>query len=109
LIRLWDARVLQENGDETGDESEGEVDRKSKGAARLTASKSDTVAHDSDDQWDDVDDDDDDNNDDDELDGVKNCSNDSDDSSDEDDEKETTNDRRAKRMKTENEKFFEDL
>jgi WD repeat-containing protein 55 len=109
LIRLWDARVLQENGDENGDESEGEVDRKSKGAARLTASKSDTVAHDSDDQWDDVDDDDDDNNDDDELDGVKNCSNDSDDSSDEDDEKETTNDRRAKRMKTENEKFFEDL
>ena len=110
FIRLWDSRVLQEDGEGNGDESEEEMGRKLKGVARLTASQPAPVPHDSDDQWADVaDDDDEDDLDDDELDGVKSGSDDSDDSSDEDDEKETTNERRAKRMKTENEKFFEDL
>jgi WD40 repeat protein len=103
FIRLWDARVLQEHGDDDGDESEEEANVKMAGATRLAPSKPVAVGHASDDEWDEDDDDE-------EEDAVKGGSDDSDDSSDDsDDEKETANDRRAKRMKTENEKFFDDL
>jgi WD40 repeat protein len=102
FIRLWDACALHDDGDDDGDESEDETTEKVADAARLVPSKPAAVGHASDDEWDDDDDD--------EEDALKGGSDASDDSSDVSaDEKETTNDRRAKRMKTANEKFFEDL
>lgn len=99
FIRLWDARALHEDGDDDGDESEEESNEKVAVVARSVPSMPAAVGHASDDEWDDDDDD-----------ALNGGTDDSDDSRhDSDDEKETANDRRAKRMKTANEKFFEDL
>jgi len=104
FIRLWDARILQDdNGidDDNNDEKEiEEMEEDQKMPAIPPASKN--SKHDSDDDWDDIDDDDSDGDDDDD---------DSDESDGEGskDEEETANDRRSKRLKTETEKFFDDL
>ena len=98
-IRLWDAQILKDDNDNSeSDDDEEEEDTKppaTSGVTKLLTETSSTNndTHNSDDEWEDMD-----NNDDSES--------DSDDSSSEPD---TVNDRRKKRLKTENEKFFDDL
>ena len=90
-IRLWDAQVLLEEGlegVESGDEGT------SKPVAAKIAAKS-ASKDDSEDDWEDEDEDENDGD------------SDSDDSDEEDGP--SMNDRRKKRLKTENEKFFDDL
>ena len=116
FVRLWDARILKDDGVDEGDLDESdeddddeEDDRKPAAIVGSSLSKS-TVskkgnaesAYDSDDEWEDMDDEDEDK---------KNAENDDSDSDSEDSESEpeTANDRRKKRLKTENEKFFDDL
>jgi WD repeat-containing protein 55 len=104
FIRLWDARVLQDdNGnDDDEEEDEGVADEDDRKIAATSIGEA--QKHESDDDWDDIDDGDDV---DDSI-GDTGSDDDSDDDSDEDEE-ETANDRRSKRLKSENEKFFDDL
>ena len=117
FVRLWDGRMLKDDGvdednneQEDSDDDEEEDERKPAAVARsttvdkATAGKSNrnAVAYNSDDEWEDMDDDD----------KIDNGRDDSDNDSDSDDsapEPETANDRRKKRLKTEKEKFFDDL
>ena len=92
FVRLWNANVLQE--DSEGEESEDEA--VSKPAATKASGKA-SAKDDSEDDWEDEDEGSDSDGD-----------SDSDDS-DEDEEAPTMNDRRKKRLKTDNEKFFDDL
>ena len=105
LVRLWDARVLQDDMDEGGesDEEEEQMNERIEPTGKSVASKpaASAMGHSSDDEWDDMDDEDD-------ADMNGNSDDDDDDSSD-DDEDLTTNDKRASRLKTDSEKFFEDL
>jgi WD repeat-containing protein 55 len=114
-IRLCDVRVLDDSYDEQDkdDELEGNgsslpaMTRKAEAAvaaATLEQNSKGRIGDDSEDEWDDDDDDDDkdDSNSDDDDD-------DSDSDKDDDEEAPTTNQKRAKRLKSDNEKFFEDL
>jgi hypothetical protein len=96
FIRLWDARLLHDD-DNDGDEEDDEEEEDQKVPAY--AATNNTTKHESDDDWDDVDDGDDDDD------------KDSDDSGDDSDKEveETANDRRSKKLRTENDMFFEDL
>lgn len=103
LIRLWDARVLQDNVDGDDDDEEEEEDTKKVAAVTSVATAAAVPSakkHESDDDWSDDDDDEDEGKDED---------SDSDDDDDDDEVEETPNDRRSKRLKTDNEKFFADL
>lgn len=93
VIRLWDASVLQD-GDDASDDDGKDVVKESIAKVAPVASKPAAAKHGSDDEWDDTDSNDQEDGSDD----------DSDDSSDEDDGKKP-----SKRLKTANEKFFEDL
>ena len=97
FIRLWDARVLQDdNINDDEEEDDGVADEEDQKIAATSISEA--QKHESDDDWDDVDD----------IESDTDSNDDIDDDSDEDEE-ETANDRRTKRLKTENEKFFDDL
>ncbi|KAI2513739.1 hypothetical protein MHU86_522 [Fragilaria crotonensis] len=99
FIRLWDARVLHDDNDNDDDEEEEEEEVSDEEDQKMPAiSTNETSKHESDDDWDDVDD----------SDSGSDNDGDSEDAS-ESDEEETANDRRSKRLKTENEKFFDDL
>ena len=102
FIRLWDARILDENYDieEASFQDEGD----SKMSALPTKNDTNLMVHNSDDEWEDMDE------------------GDSDDSSDDDDSdsdkemgtepkrgKGSKNDKRASRLKSERERFFDDL
>lgn len=104
FIRLWDARVLQDdNGnDDDDEEDEGVADEDDRKIAATSIGEA--QKHESDDDWDDIDDGDD-------VDDSIGDTGSDDDSNDdsEEDEEETANDRRSKRLKSENEKFFDDL
>ncbi len=120
FVRLWDARILKDDDDEDDDEDDDddgeqedsddddeEDERKPAAVARSTGTKQATAdksnqhkSYNSDGEWEDMDDDDKNNNDDDDSDS---------DSDESESEPETANDRRKKRLKTENEKFFDDL
>jgi WD40 repeat protein len=100
-VRLWDARVLDEGyNDDDGDEI-AELKPPPAAAAAAAPKRTD---NESDDEWEDMDadvemaDDDDSESD-----------KDSDDSDDDDEKAPTTNDKRADRLKTDNQKFFDDL
>jgi len=99
VIRLWDARVLQEDAEESDDDDEDSAEdakKEAKGKVASVASLPAATGHDSDDEWDDTDGDD--------------KEDDSDDDSDDSTNDESTNATKpSKRLKTENEKFFEDL
>lgn len=90
-IRLWDANILHENSDDEAEEDSG---LKQSTAARLPE-REPSKKDDSEDDWEDAGNDD----------------GDDDEDSDDSDEQEapTLNEQRKKRMKTENEKFFDDL
>jgi hypothetical protein len=100
-VRLWDARVLDEGyNDDAGDEA-AELKTPSAAAAAVAPKRTD---NESDDEWEDMDADvemADDND--------SESDKDSDDSDDEDEKAPTTNDKRADRLKSDNEKFFDDL
>lgn len=100
-VHLSDARVLQDGSDDDGEEEDSHQDTKP--AASLGA----TAGNSSDNDWDDMDKDEDEDSEEDDSDEDE----DSDDSDDDDDEEKvaTVNDRRKKRLKTDNEKFFDDL
>ena len=103
-IRLWDTSILHDNDDDDDSDDEDEDNDQKKPtstttmAVKATKTTTGTVDGNSDDEWDDMDD----NNGD---------SDDSDsDGSDHDDQKvATANDKRKNRLKTDNEKFFDDL
>jgi WD repeat-containing protein 55 len=93
FIRLWDTQMLLDD-DEDDDEGEEEVHEDTPTGAPSAARAG---GQNSDDDWSDGDN----GNDEDEM--------DSDDSGDEREVEESANDRRSKKLKTDNEKFFEDL
>jgi WD40 repeat protein len=102
-IRLWDANLLKDQVSNTKDHSTQDVDMK-EDAPATTKPKFSTSLNDSDDEWQDMDEgsihDMNDSNDDD----------DDDDGSDEEEEKpKSQNEKRGNRLKTDTEKFFEDL
>merc|ERR1712166_239844 len=113
FVRLWDARILKDdNNDDDDDEEESDEDNddlKPSATVRAKAvstatKKTNTNGNDnSDDEWEDMDNKDDDDDDDD------NSGDDSDDSDDSTPEPETVNDRRKKKLKTDNDKFFDDM
>lgn len=94
-VHLWNARVLQEGSDADDDNSETEEGTKE--SKKTAASNVAVGGNDSDDDWDDMDED---------VGGS-----DSDDDSDDSDEDGvvTVNEKRKKRLKTDQEKFFDDL
>jgi WD40 repeat protein len=98
FIRLWDAKMLLDESDSDDEDSDNESDE----GRKMPAKQSTTAAaapNGSDDDWDD-------------MDAVGDSTSDEDsdsDSDDSDEAAETVNDRRKKRFKTENEKFFADL
>jgi WD40 repeat protein len=98
-VRLWDARVLDEG---YNDDSEDETPQLKPPPAAAAAPKK--TGNESDDEWEDMDDDvvmaDD---------SGSESDKDSDDSDDDDEKAPTTNDKRAGRLKSDNEKFFDDL
>jgi WD repeat-containing protein 55 len=96
-IRLWDARVLQEEYDDA------DADVKMAPAPPPVVAKAVAATNDSDEEWDDMDqemDEDDDSDDDDSEDGSDNAAK---------GDKKTKNDKRAGRLKNENDRFFDDL
>lgn len=106
FVRLWDARILKDD-DIDEDDQEEDDDRIPAAVARSTGTDNTTPAknkfnntYNSDDEWEDMDDDNKINDRDDDSDS---------DSDDSEAEPETANDRRKKRLKTEKEKFFDDL
>jgi WD40 repeat protein len=98
FIRLWDARMLHDDYDDEEESAaqEGSDDNDNNGVGvasiPVAMTKGATKGDNSDDQWSD-----------------DSESDDSDSASDDASEEETANARRAKRFKTDNEKFFEDL
>lgn len=91
FIRLWDASALQEDSED--DDEEEKVSRtEPAGGTSAVAAMPSSGPVDSEDEWDDEDDE-----------------KDSDDSGDDESVEPTKNDRLAKRFKSDNEKFFEDL
>jgi WD40 repeat protein len=114
FIRLWDARVLREDdGDEdddgeenSDDEEESKKEQKKTSRHPPLQQRQQLKQQTSDDEWDDMDEED---HDDDNDEGKESDSDDDDDNDDDDDEPETVNDKRKKRLKSENEKFFDDL
>jgi WD40 repeat protein len=109
-VHLWDALVLQEGSDDEEESEDEKEEEDSKQDGKPKASKVVVTTGDgnnSDDDWGDMDDkakadsDDDDDDDDDDEDS------DEDDSNDE--EVATVNEKRKKRLKTDSEKFFDDL
>jgi WD40 repeat protein len=112
FVRLWDSRILKDDSVDQDDEEEEENDENDEEDVRKPAAKSamdDNAAvvrsksdntYNSDDEWEDMDDED----------KIGSCADESDSDSDESvADPETANDRRKKRLKTENEKFFDDL
>jgi len=110
FVRLWDARMLQEKDDDEDDEQTEEDVQMSvsapppavaPAAPAAPAAKNGDSAGDDEDDWEDMDQD------------MEEQSDDSsdDDGSDDDDKRkpESTNDKRAGRLKSDNEKFFDDL
>jgi len=109
-VRLWDARILKDDNNDDDDDddddeeelSEEKDDTKASVASKITivstAMKNYNInkSYNSDDQWEDMDNQNDDDD----------SEDDSDDSSPEPD---TVNNRRQKKLKTENDKFFDDL
>ena len=127
FVRLWDARVLFDD-DENHEDRERNLQIPPAAALAVAPKGTNGGGMNSDDEWDDMDDnndnkaienrrddDDDDNsedNDNDEEDEKgENDDDDGDDDSDDsrDEKPETANQKRAKRLKTENERFFDDL
>jgi hypothetical protein len=117
FVRLWDARILKDdnNDDDDDDDDEEEEEEESdednddlkpsatvRAKAVSTATKKNNTngKDNSDDEWEDMDNK---NNDDDDSEV------DSDDSGDSTPEPETVNDRRKKKLKTDNDKFFDDM
>jgi len=94
LIRLWDARMLL---DDDGDDEDCESKDEEVGEEVGVPSPAFASKQGSDDDWSDGDD------------NSGGAEKDSDDSGDEQAEKESANTRRSKKLKTDNEKFFEDL
>jgi WD40 repeat protein len=86
-VHLWDARVLQEGSDDNDSDEEEDVKPKASSKIEITENNSE-------DDWDDMDE-----------------QHDSDSDSDDADEEEdtTVNDKRKKRLKSDSEKFFDDL
>ncbi|KAG7355195.1 WD repeat-containing protein [Nitzschia inconspicua] len=116
FIKLWDATILmgddEDNDDDEGSDADDDDDNSSNAEhAKVTVQpvkKSiGTTKHDSDDDWDDMDHDDDESDDKDDSDSDDDDSDS--DKDDDDDEPVTINDKRKKRLKTENEQFFADL
>lgn len=116
FVRLWDALILKDDVlDEDDDDEEVENDGKEEDARKPASFSRSTMVdkgttgegncndvYNSDNDWEDMDNDDDDD--------IKNDGEGSDSDSDESVPKpETANDRRKKRLKTENERFFDDL
>ena len=97
-VRLWDARHLREDYEDDEDNDVGGGQTKVPAVAKAKA-----FGDESDDEWEDMDEDEDEND----KDSDKDSDDDSDDSDDE--EAPTINDKRKARLKTENEKFFDDL
>jgi WD40 repeat protein len=95
-VRLWDARVLDEGYNDDDETSK----LKPPPAATVAPKRTD---NESDDEWEDMDDD---------VEMADDSDSESDkdsDDSDDDEKAPTTNDKRADRLKTDNEKFFDDL
>jgi WD40 repeat protein len=117
FIKLWDATILmgdddddddeEEEGDSDGEKGESDSDREEdiEVAAKPIKKAPSSTQHDSDDDWDDMDKEgkDDSSN------GSDDIGSDDDSDSEEEEEPVTINDKRKKRLKTENERFFEDL
>lgn len=97
-VHLWDALVLQEasDGEESGEEEDdkNDGDRKPKASSKVIV-----TGHNSDDEWENMDG---------KRESGSHDESDSDDSEDEEEEA-TVNDKRKKRLKTDSEKFFDDL
>ena len=117
FIRLWDARILDENynddNDVDDDEIDGDEDVKM-AAVPMKTDKDDNDNNNSDEEWEDMDEDDDqdDNSDEDDDDDDDDDDMDSDnDKADKKDGKKGTakNNKRASRLKSERERFFDDL
>eukprot|EP00934_Nitzschia_sp_Nitz4_P003509 Nitzschia sp. Nitz4//scaffold189_size62959//9772//11385//NITZ4_006302-RA/size62959-augustus-gene-0.71-mRNA-1//1//CDS//3329539878//3499//frame0 len=106
-VHLWDARILQEGFE--GDEDTEETDGKTAAEVLESAAQAAKTGNGSDNEWDDMDDKDGDDSDDNESEEDDVDVDSDDDDSDEDEKVETVNDRRKKRLKTDREKFFEDL
>ena len=102
-VRLWDGRLLDEEY-EPEDDEKGEENATEAQLAQSSVARKRSAPDNSDDEWEDEDDGDDDDNGD---------GNDSDDDSDESDDSDAKppakNQKRQARLKTENEKFFDDL
>lgn len=107
LVRIWDARILQEDGEDDGNESLSSGGMQVDAAAMaVTQARKDNGAGSEEDDWEDMDEDSEEDAKDDDDD-----SDDSDDDSDAGDKKKKAgkNDKRSQRLKTDNERFFEDL
>ena len=116
FVRLWDARILKDDNnddddDEDDEEEESDEDNddlkpsatvRAKAVSTATKKTNTNGKDNSDDEWEDMDNKDDDDDDD-------NSGDDSDDSDDSTPEPETVNDRRKKKLKTDNDKFFDDM
>lgn len=94
-VRLWDAHILHEEDDEDDEDDEKEEKPTKQSAAARLPKRNSSRKDDSEDDWEDASNEDSDNDE------------DSDDSDEE--EAPTVNDQRKKRLKTESEKFFDDL
>merc|ERR1712166_1019494 len=114
FVRLWDARILKDDNKDNDDDEEEESDEdnddlkpsatvRAKAVSTATKKTNTNGKDNSDDEWEDMDNKDDDDDDDD------NSGDDSDDSDDSTPEPETVNDRRKKKLKTDNDKFFDDM
>ena len=114
FVRLWDARILKDDNNDDDDDEEEESDEdnddlkpsatvRAKAVSTATKKTNTNGKDNSDDEWEDMDNKDDDDDDDD------NSGDDSDDSDDSTPEPETVNDRRKKKLKTDNDKFFDDM
>ena len=102
IVRIWDARILQEDFEHDMDTSELVQDLGADGQVDATAllDKSAKTAENSDEEWEDMDE---------EM-GEDDDEDDSDSDSDEDNGKpKTKNDRRKNRLKSEQERFYDDL
>ena len=109
FVRLWDARILKDD-DDSDDQNDSDADEEDDIRNSVTVAKSTTTSinkggnsdhkdeYNSDDEWEDMDGEENDNK-----------NEESDDSDSDESIPETANDRRKKRLKTENEKFFDDL
>jgi WD40 repeat protein len=104
LVRIWDARMLQEEFDGASDD--GEANEMNVDATAMAVAQSKEAEVDSEDGWENMDEDSDDED-------VEDAEVDSDDSGEDEDRARKKapgkNDKRKERLKTDNDKFFEDL